>query len=1050
MLFLNTSVKESTPSRESITAAYRLDETTCVNDLINTLQFSPEIEKKINQLATEFVEAARAKEAESGGIDALIKYYDLSSEEGVLLMCLAEALLRIPDKATENLLIRDKLTSAHWEKHIGASQWLFVNIATRGLALTGKMLKQNKQVGYFKTIWDGLLSRTTDPLIRQIVREIITLMSRRFIAGRTIEEALKHSSEMIAKGYSYSFDMLGEVARTQVDADAYFAAYKHAIQKIGSFVKKEDLFHGPSISVKLSALHPRFEFMQRETVVPVLCRRMHELALLAKNLGTSITIDSEEADRLDLMLDVVQSIFQDSNFKDWEGLGLAIQAYQKRAFPLVHWLTELARQQKKRIQVRLVKGAYWDTEIKLTQIGGFNEYPVFTRKSATDVSFLACAKEMLQAQDAIYPQFATHNAYSVAAILVMIGEDYKKYDFEFQKLQGMGEALHEQIVEKNHMNLLSRIYAPVGNYKDLLPYLVRRLLENGANLSFVNQIVHERIPLTELIENPVKKLQHMDAIPNPNIPLPKDLYGVERKNSLGIDFSHHVQLKELEEQVQNVLQKNEWIATPFHRELHKNEKKKTITNPANRQQVVGEWVEANVDDVENAMQRARVAYKAWNTCGPFERADILLKTSDLLEKHRAELMVLAVREAGKTVLNALNEVREATDFCRYYAQMAKKLFMPQSLPGPTGEINTLRLYGRGVIACISPWNFPIAIFTGQIAAALVAGNAVIAKPAEQTPLVAAKIVQLFYEAGVPKEVLQLLPGSGETVGVALTNHTSLDGILFTGSIVTAKAIANVLASRSGPIIPFIAETGGVNAMIADSSALAEQLIVDVITSAFDSAGQRCSALRVLFLQKEIADKIIRMLEGAMAELIVGDPILLKTDVGPVIDEDARIMLQTHAEKITREAKLLHRVHLSEETKYGTFIAPQAFELSDLSLATQEKFGPILHIIRYHKNNLDNVIDAINGLGYGLTFGIQSRINSTIDYIERRIQAGNIYVNRNMIGSVVGVQPFGGSRLSGTGPKAGGPHYLLRLCNESTLTINTAAVGGNATLLAMEE
>jgi len=707
----------------------------------------------------------------------------------------------------------------------------------------------------------------------------------------------------------------------------------------------------------------------------------------------------------------------------------------------------LARRRGRRLQVRLTKGAYWDTEIKLSQVGGFNDYPVFTRKTSTDVCYLACAKLLLSAQDAIYPQFATHNAHSVAAILHMM-DDVHRYDFEFQKLQGMGTSLHDQIVDKSRWGARCRVYAPVGSHEDLLPYLVRRLLENGANSSFVNRISDPNVSIDDIIADPIAYTKSLNEIPNPNIPLPKAIYGEARLNSRGIDLSHHEQLQHLEKTMMAADTKD-WESSPFLGPIKKSDKTLPIYNPADKH-VLGQCLEATTEDVDTAIEKSVKAFPEWEELGVEKRADILLRTAELLEEHRSELMVIAVREAGKVIPDALSEVREATDFCRYYAMTARETMATQTMTGPTGESNELRLHGRGPMLCISPWNFPIAIFTGQIAAALVTGNTVIAKPAEQTPLVAASIIKIFHEAGVPKDVLQLLPGRGEVVGRALVEDPRVCGVIFTGSTETAKLIQQGLAGRSGPIVPLIAETGGINAMIVDSTALPEQLIADVIASAFGSAGQRCSALRILCIQEDIADNIIEMLKGAMKEMVVGDPMHLSTDVGPVIDEEAAQRLELHAKDLEQMSKLIYRVSLPDKVQNETFVAPQAYELSDLNELSEEFFGPILHVLRYHRDDLDKVIDGINAFGYGLTFGIESRIDKTVDYIQKRIKAGNIYVNRNMIGAVVGLQPFGGSRLSGTGPKAGGPHYLERLCTESSLTIDTTAAGGNASLMALRD
>lgn len=1032
--------------REKLNQAYRMDETDAVNILLNYVNFNAAVEDDIEALAKKLIKSVRSRQSERSAIEAFMLQYDLSMEEGILMMCLAEALLRVPDVDTERLLIKDKLTSASWDQHLGESESSLVNLATWGLALSGKILRSQTKGSYFKTIWNKLLHRSGEPIIRKAVREAMKIFSKQFVIGQTIEEALKNSEKMAAQGYQFSFDMLGEVARTQKDADRYFAAYHKAIGVLGEVGKKSDLISGPSISVKLSALHPRYEYSHRDTAVPYLIERLKELALHAQENNISLTIDAEEANRLDMSLDIIRAVFVDPDFKGWEGLGLALQAYQKRAFYLIDWLTDLARSQKKRIQIRLVKGAYWDSEVKISQMEGLPNYPVFTRKNTTDVSYLACAKKMLLAQDAIYPQFATHNAYSVAAILTLLDGKEDKYHFEFQSLQGMGRVLHDEIVKKENFNLPCRVYAPVGTYQDLLPYLVRRLLENGANSSFVNRISDPKVPIQELIVSPVKKVKSYSSIPNPGVPLPSEIYGKKRVNSMSIDFSNAEIQIDLAEKLK-IARGKIWQAAPFLRDVKNG---LPVINPGNTTDVVGQVEEANLDDVENAVIDAQAAFLQWSNVSLKKRATKLRKVADLFEAHQAEFFYLAVQEAGKTLLDANAEVREAVDFCRYYADQAEKTLADTVLTGYTGETNVLRMQGRGVILCISPWNFPLAIFTGQIAAALVAGNAVIAKPAEQTPLIAALAVKLFYEAGFPPAVLQFLPGQGETVGSALVKHPLIAGVIFTGSTDTANLISKTLAQRPGAIVPLIAETGGINAMIADSTALPEQLVRDVITSAFGSAGQRCSALRVLFVQEDIADVVLTMLKGAMAELVIGDPNLLSTDVGPVIDREAEKVLLAHIEKMRRVAHLVYQCELPEGLDHGTFVGPAAFELSELALLEREVFGPILHIVRFKADKMDAVIDSINRLGYGLTFGIQSRIGETVDHIQRHIKAGNIYVNRNIIGAVVGVQPFGGSGLSGTGPKAGGPHYLTRLCQESTLTIDTTAIGGNASLMAMEE
>ncbi len=1056
MLLFKNGLPKQSPLRDAITQLYYADETTCVESLLARLQFTPENKREIENIATDLVNTVRGGKNEQTSIDALMSEYDLSSDEGIVLMCLAESLLRIPDKQTEDLLIRDKLTSADWEKHIGASESTFVNLTTRSLSIGGKILSDHSEANVFKKAWYGLLGRCGEPVIRQAIRRSMKIMSEHFVLGRTIDEALKNAKPLTEKGYLFSFDMLGEMAKTQVQADYYFSAYQNAIKVMGLAMHQEpgvetrfiaSQISAPSISIKLSALHPRYEFSKRETVVPFLIDRLKTLALQAKSVGVFVTVDAEEAFRLDMSLDIFEAVFTDPDFAEWNGLGLAVQAYQKRAYAVLEYLIDLAHMHHKKICVRLVKGAYWDTEIKSAQVGGFDNYPVFTRKVSTDINYLACAQLLLSAQEAIYPQFATHNAYTVAAILWMTRS--KSFSFEFQNLQGMGKPLHNVLVSSDKYRAASRIYAPVGQHQDLLPYLVRRLLENGANTSFVHQIANRAIPIESLTQCPIDKLMGLSSIPNTKIPLPKNIYPDGRINSRGFDVTQVDRLSEL------MLNMEKFVETRFIASLNstasQNTKElKTICNPNNHNDVVGSVAMANLDDVDHALNAAKQAQFAWDQLGVEKRAQILEKTADLLERNQTELLVLLIREAGKFLPDAIAEVREAVDFCRYYATIARKILSPDTLAGPTGESNVLRMHGVGTIICVSPWNFPLAIFTGQMAASLVTGNCVIAKPATQTPLIAAKTVELFYQAGVPKSVLQLMPGSGGKIGNALIADERSSGVLFTGSTETAKSIQLTLANRKGAIVPLIAETGGMNAMIVDSSALLEQVVGDVMLSAFGSAGQRCSALRIAFIQEDIADEFNVMLAGAMQTWQVDNSAYLATDVGPVIDAGAQKVLQAHIDEMHKKAVFIAQMQLAPDTNNGTFIAPIAFEIPSLSILEKEVFGPILHVIRFKRKELLSVIDDINQLGYGLTFGIQSRIDHTIKEIEKHIKTGNIYVNRSMTGAVVGVQPFGGCGLSGTGPKAGGPHYLLRLCRESTMTINTTAMGGNAQLLAVED
>lgn len=1033
--------------RDRMSTAYCMDETQCVNELLDKISLSDDCLAEVSKTASDLVLAVRERTKHSGAIDALMSHYDLSSEEGVLLMCLAEALLRIPDKETEDLLIKDKLTSANWHAHLGKSESRFVNVMTWGLAFTGKVFSPTDKKNAMQKVWYGLLARCSEPVVREAVRKMMKIMSEHFVLGRTISEALKRSKPLAEQGFLFSYDMLGEMARTTAQAEVYFDAYASAIDTIGrSLPEKQNEFTAPTISVKLSALYPRYEFAKQAECVPFLVKQLKTLALQAKTAGIHLTVDAEEADRLDLSLDIFYAVFSDSDLDDWEGFGLAVQAYQKRAYAVLEWVINKARQLKKKIPVRLVKGAYWDTEIKIAQVEGFEGYPVFTRKCATDISYIACAELMLSATDAIYAKFATHNAYTVAAILYMTRD--KNIDFEFQNLQGMGGSLHAVLVSDTRYKVKSRIYAPVGKHEDLLPYLVRRLLENGANASFIHQIADRDVPLMKLVESPITKLKRLSCVPNTAIPLPANIYPDGRLNSSGFDFTRIDSVGQLMREM-DAFSSHRYVAAPLFYDKA-NAKRQAVMSPNDRTDQVGEVILASQADIEKAFDAASDAFFDWDQLPVDGRAALLEKTAELMEQSFSELLVLLIREAGKTLHDAVAEVREAVDFCRYYACIAREKLTPEVMPGPTGESNQLFYHGRGVIACVSPWNFPFAIFTGQVAASLVAGNCVLAKPASQTPLIAAKAISFFHQAGVSQSVLQLIPASGSLVGKAVIADQRTAGVLFTGSTETAQSIACTLANRSGEIVPLIAETGGMNAMIVDSSALLEQVVEDVMVSAFGSAGQRCSALRILFLQDDIADTVIELLQGAMATWEVGYSGYLKTDVGPVIDVAAQQSLNAHIDSMRKNATLIAEMQLPSESKNDTFVAPVAFELPELSLLKGEIFGPVLHVLRFKRDRLDQVIAQINGLKFGLTFGIQSRVEQTIAYLQRHIRTGNIYVNRTMIGAVVGVQPFGGCGLSGTGPKAGGPNYLLRLCRETTVTINTTATGGNAALLALED
>ncbi|MDQ3077340.1 MAG: bifunctional proline dehydrogenase/L-glutamate gamma-semialdehyde dehydrogenase PutA, partial [Pseudomonadota bacterium] len=979
----------------------------------------------------------------AAGLDAFLQAYDLGSEEGVALMCLAEALLRVPDAATADDLIADKLSGPDWADKMGDSRSTFVNAATFSLLLTGKVLEEaNDRADGWRAALGRAVGRLGEPVIRTAVGQAMKILGRQFVFGRTIDEALKRAAPEQARGLSHSFDMLGEAAKTHEDAARYARAYGGALDTIaksasGGFRKV------PGISVKLSALHPRYEWSHPAEAKAAILPVVRDLALKAAAADVHFTIDAEEADRLELSMDIIEALVADNAlFADgWGGFGLAIQAYSKRGVPLVDWVVELARKHDRKLMVRLVKGAYWDTEIKAAQVAGLSDYPVFTRKVATDVSYLACAKRMLAASDCIYSAFATHNANTIGAVKALAGSTL----FEFQRLHGMGEGLYDELAKLeagiSEAPTPVRIYAPVGSHKELLAYLVRRLLENGANSSFVNRIADDEVPIEALVRDPVAELEALEPKRNPSIPLPNAIFG-GRRNSAGVDLSDPLVRESLVEELRK-LEKRDWTATPT---LGGGGKPAPIVSPFDTSRRVGTIAEASAADVDRAVRAAATSQPEWDQLGGEARAQKLDRAADLFEEHRVELFSLCVREAGKTLSDAVLEVREAVDFLRYYASEARRLFTrPTPLPGPTGEINELRLHGRGVFVCISPWNFPLAIFIGPVAAALAAGNAALAKPAEQTPLIGALAIALMHQAGIPREIVQLVPGDGK-VGAALTAHPLIGGVAFTGSTDTAKAINRGLAAREGAILPLIAETGGQNAMIVDSSALPEQVTRDVVGSSFQSAGQRCSALRVLFVQDDVADGMLAMIGGAMEALTIGDPRDFATDVGPVIDEEAKAALDGHLAELDRGAKLLARLQLPEQADRGHFVAPAMYEIDSLSVLDREHFGPILHVIRWKSGELDKVIAAINATGFGLTLGLQSRIDTTRLYVERHARVGNLYVNRNQIGAVVESQPFGGEGLSGTGPKAGGPHYVARFATERVTCIDTTAAGGNASLL----
>ena len=1042
MIYYNLP-SDSHPLRKAITDAYLKDEAALVQSLLPLAELDPIQLSMTADKARQLITQTRQQAQASGGIEALLREYDLSSQEGVALMCLAEALLRIPDPTTADRLIKDKLNKADWEKHLGQSHSLFVNASTWGLMLTGKLLHFDPQA--MRNVLNKLLVHGSSPVIRLAIQKAMGVMGQQFVLGETIESAIKRSRDDSYKGYLFSFDMLGEAALTKADAQKYLRRYVDAIKAISKAKHKSNTeFDVPSVSIKLSALHPRFEFSQRQSVLKELMPEVLSLAKLARDNDIGLTIDAEEADRLDLTLDIFKAVYTNPSLGDWQGFGLAVQAYQKRALVVIQWLEDLAIQRRRRIMVRLVKGAYWDTEIKRAQEQGLQGYPVFTRKQATDLAYQACVKQILAAGETFYPQFATHNAYTIALVqtLTKPGQDY-----EFQRLHGMGQAVYRE-VKQSDPSIKCRVYAPVGNHADLLPYLVRRLLENGANTSFVNRIENDKLPVDELIHDPVAGMKSLESIPHPAIALPRHLFGPSRLNSSGINFYDVTALQALEKSNKQIA-KQRWSAAALIKGKEKQGESNPVVSPADTDAVVGQWVQSTPQDVADAVTAAFDYNRLWASHPVESRAKIADCAADLLEEHFQELMYLCIREGGRCIKDAAAEVREAIDSCRYYAMQARQTLLPQTLPGPTGESNTFSVHGRGVIVCISPWNFPIAIFTAQIIAALVAGNTVLAKPAHQTALTAMRVVQLLHSAGIPTEALALLPGKSSVISAPLLEDQRVAGVIFTGSTDTAREINQTLAQRAGAIVPLIAETGGQNAMIADSSALPEQVVTDVITSAFNSAGQRCSALRVLFLQEDIASRVIELLTGAVAQLHVGDPLLMSTDVGPLIDADSKSKVMAHITQLSKTAKLICEANVDRNLLLRNFVPPTVFEINSLELLKEEVFGPVLHIIRYKSSELDNVINAINATQYGLTLGIHSRIEEKAEYIAQRVRVGNIYVNRNMIGAVMGVQPFGGEGLSGTGPKAGGPNYLQRLVAEKVISINTAAIGGNAVLLNLE-
>ena len=1024
--------------RTALREAYRMEEEACIAQRLQQAAPASAVHATASRIAARLVEGARARKA--SGLDALMQTYALGSDEGIALMCLAEALLRVPDAATADALIQDKLGSVDWSRHLGESDSTFVNAATFSLMLTGQVLQQKQAEGFAASL-KRAVGRLGEPVIRQAILQAMKILGGQFVFGRTIDEALERAAPERKRGLTYSFDMLGEAAMTYDDAERYRQSYAAALHRITQ-ESGAGVVRSPGVSVKLSALFPRYDFLHADAAKAALVPLLKELALQASRADIHFTIDAEEAERLELSLDIIEALVADDDLfaHGWQGFGLALQAYSKRAVPLTDWVIELARKYRRRIMVRLVKGAYWDAEIKHSQVGGHGDYPVFTRKAATDVSYLACAARMLAAPDAIYPAFATHNAYTIGAIKALAGTD----EFEFQSLHGMGEDVYDELArleaEQGDRRTPVRIYAPVGGHKELLAYLVRRLLENGANSSFVNRMADAEVPVAELVGDPVAELAALAARRNPAIPLPRDIFP-GRINSAGVDLADPLVREPL-------LKRLGRFAGKEHVFCGGKGAICQIQSPHDLRQPVGSIGEATAADVDAAIAAAHAAQPGWDALGGSARAKLLDRAADLYEENTDLLLSLCQREAGKTLVDAVLELREAVDFLRYYAAEARRLFTPegQRLPGPTGEENRLRLHGRGVFAAISPWNFPLAIFTGLVAGPLAAGNTVIAKPAEQTPLIAAIAVRLLHEAGIPADVVHLCAGDGR-IGARLTSDPRLAGVAFTGSTETARAINRSLAGRDGPIAALVAETGGQNAMIADSSALPEQVARDVLASAFQSAGQRCSALRVLYLQDDIYAPVLEMIRGGFEALVIGNPEDLATDVGPVIDGEARARLEAHIAAMRAAGRQVWQRDLPEDCARGTFVAPTIIEIGSIRDLDQEHFGPILHVARFKASELEQVIADINACQFGLTLGLHSRIDATRRLVEARARVGNFYVNRNQIGAVVGSQPFGGEGLSGTGPKAGGPHYLTRFATERVTCIDTTAAGGNATLMA---
>jgi len=1018
------------------------DERTTLAALLAAKPLSQQDREAVRTEAEALVRAARKNANRQGVVESFLQEFSLSTREGLALMCLAEALLRTPDEETRDRLIAEKIASADWASHAGRSDSMLVNASTWSLMLTGKIIDPDQEArddlsGFIKR----LAGRLGEPVIRRAVGAAVRIMGEQFVLGATIEKAIRRAG---ADGFVCSFDMLGEGARTDADADRYEKAYADAIRSVAKHAKGQGPERGHGVSVKLSALSPRYEARQAERVFADLYPRILRLAQIAAEADINFTLDAEEADRLAISLELLDKLAREPALGAWRGLGLAVQAYQKRGPQTIEAVAGIARSSGRRLMVRLVKGAYWDSEIKRAQVAGLEGYPVYTTKAATDVSYLVCARAMLSAAPHLYGQFATHNAHTLAAVRLMASQ--MGLSPEFQRLHGMGEALYASAKDR-YGDFPLRVYAPVGSHEDLLPYLVRRLLENGANTSFVHALLDEKTPVAKAVVDPIGAVEAAGAGPHPKIPLPRDLYGPGRRNSGGLDLSV---AKVRDQLIAAIARLDDEVlegAPIVSGKLVKDGAGQPAVSPSALSLKIGQVWQASTAEVDKAFAAARAAQPAWDLTGGEGRAKVLRAMGDALEAHRDRLIAICVREAGKTLADAIAEVREAADFCRYYALLAEQQFAsPETMRGPVGETNQLSLHGRGVFVCISPWNFPLAIFTGQVAAALAAGNGVLAKPAEQTPLIATAAVKLFHAAGVPADLLHLLPGDGATVGAALTAHPDCDGVAFTGGTDTAWAINRTLAARQGPIVPFIAETGGLNAMFVDTTALREQVLDDVLLSGFGSAGQRCSALRMLFVPHDTADLIIDGLKGAMQTLVVADPSDPRTDIGPVIDAEAQGALEAHVERLGKEAKILGRL---EVPAGGHFFAPTLAEIPDASFLQKEVFGPVLHVVRYDPAKLDKAAAPLVQARYGLTLGVHSRIEAFAREVQQTVPAGNAYVNRSMIGAVVGVQPFGGEGLSGTGPKAGGPHALLRYAVERAVSVNITAQGGDPALLNLD-